>query len=507
MTDLIKTSHNPKAKDSIFAPDASEHSELVARTEIDASCRVPVMVFFASAIFWLLVGTALALLASVKMHWPEFPWWPQYFVDADWLTFGRVRPAHLNTVIYGWATAAGVGTMIWLMARLCQAKLIGTPILMTAAVFWNLGVLIGTLGILGGHSTSIEWLEFPAYITPLLFVSYALISIWAVIMFTRRPPGHVYVSQWYLLGAIFWFPWLYGIVQLLMLIFPVQGSIQGIVNWWFAHNVLGLWFTPIGLAAAYYFIPKVIGKPVYSYYLSALGFWSLALFYSWNGGHHLIGGPLPTWVVTASIVASCMMIIPVLVVALNHHLTMRGKWHLLLSSPTLRFIVFGAMMYTAVSLQGVSMSLRSLNEVTHFTHYTIGHAHWGMYAFFTMVMFGSMYYIVPRLVECEWRSANLIKWHFWCTFYGILLMLLMLTVGGLWQGFKLADAQIPFEEVVESTLPWLMGRSFSGVLIAIGHLVFAYHFFLMIMRLGKPAGKPTLLNEPIEPVMAEGGAK
>ena len=139
-------------------------------------------------------------------------------------------------------------------------------------------------------------------------------------------------------------------------------------------------------------------------------------------------------------------------------------------------------MYTLVSLQGISMSIRSLNEITHFTHYTIGHSHMGMYAFFTMVMFGSMYYIVPRLVDCEWRSASLIKVHFWSVFYGILLMLLVLGVGGLWQGFRLADPDKSFESVVMGTLPFLYGRSLSGMLIAIGHIVFTYHFFLMIMR-------------------------
>ena len=219
-------------------------------------------------------------------------------------------------------------------------------------LFWNLGVTIGVIGILAGDSTSIEWLEIPPYATPLLFVAYALVGVWAVITFRFRKSEHIYVSQWYLLAALFWFPWLYSVAQIMLIFEPARGTVQALVNWWFAHNVLGLWFTPIGLAAAYYFIPKVLGKPIHSYYLSILGFWSLAIFYNWAGVHHLIGGPVPAWVLSAGIAASLMMVIPVVVTAINHHFTMLGSFSALRYSPTLRFIVFGAMNYTLVSLTG-----------------------------------------------------------------------------------------------------------------------------------------------------------
>jgi cytochrome c oxidase cbb3-type subunit 1 len=494
------SAHSPTLTEA-FAPSYILRENPATRAEIDRSTRGPVLVFFTAGLFWLVLGSLLGFTASFKLHNPDF------LGDVSWLTFGRVRPAHLNAVIYGWASTVGMGVAIWLMARLCQTPLRLPGLLVVAGVFWNLGVLIGFMGILGGESTSIEWLEFPPYATSLLFISFALMAIWVVIMFRFRRPGHVYVSQWYLLAGFFWFPWLYGTVQLLLIGMPVSGALQPIVNWWFAHNVLGLWFTPIGLAAAYYFIPKVIGKPVYSYYLSAFGFWTLALFYSWNGAHHLIGGPLPIWVQSASIVASIMMVIPVLVVALNHHMTLRGHFHLLLSSPTLRFIVFGAMMYTLVSLEGCAMAIRSVNQFLHFTHNTVGHAHMGMYAFFTMVMFGSMYYIVPRLVGCEWRSAFLIKLHFWSCFYGILLMVIVLKIAGIWQGEALANPAVQFQTSVERTIPFLIGRSLSGVLLTIGHLVFAYHFFLMLMRLGRPAGSGATLFMPPEEARQVMGAE
>ena len=210
--------------------------------------------------------------------------------------------------------------------------------------------------------------------------------------------------------------------------------------------------------------------------------------------HHLIGGPLPAWLITASIVASVMMIIPVLTTAINHHMTMVGSFHVLKFSPTLRFTVFGAMSYTVVSLQGVLMSLRSFNEITHFTHYTVGHAHLGLYAFYTMILFGAIYYIMPRLVGWEWPSSKLIKLHFWSVALGILIMFGALTVGGFIQGLNLNNENIPFVEVMTQTKPWLITRSWSGILISIGHLAFLISFVMMILKLGKPKTEPTLLS-------------
>lgn len=470
-------------------PVSSTRKDFSERSLIDQSCRAPVLFFYTSAVLWLLLGTLLGFLASYKMHEPAFwdAWAP--------LNFGRIRPAHLNVVAYGWATQAGLGTAIWLMARLSRTTLANGWMLIVANVFYNLGLTVGIIGILFGSSTSVEWLEMPGYASFIMFISFALVAIWGIHMVVRRREGHIYVSQWYLFAALFWFPWLFATANILLHTFQLSGVSMAATNWWYGHNVLGLWFTPIGLASAYYFIPKVVGRPVYSYYLSALGFWSLALFYSWNGMHHLIGGPFPAWLVTASIVASFMMVIPVVVVAINHHMTMKGSFHLLKYSPTLRFTVVGAMAYTLVSLQGISMSSRTLNEFTHFTHHTIGHSHLGLYAFFSMVMFGAMYYIVPRLVGCEWRSAMMIKIHFWMAFYGIALMFGALTAGGFAQGFSLENPAIPFNQVVEGTIPYLVARTWSGVMLTIAHFVFAIHFALMLFRLGKQQGSPTMFQD------------
>ncbi|MFO8099776.1 MAG: cbb3-type cytochrome c oxidase subunit I [Salinibacter sp.] len=470
---------SPDPSSSSSSPTAQSALPSNWRRVVDKSTRGPVVAFITSATAWLLVGSLLALIASFKFQFPD--WWAQQ----PWLTFGRVRPAHLNTMIYGWISMAGVGMSIWLWARLLKTPLRGQWLLLLSAGLWNIGMVIGTIGILAGYSRSIEWVEMPyaafAFIVPALLL--------AVVAFVRtlwqRHVQHLYISVWYIGASMLWGPFL-----ILAILLPIYSGVpEGTANWWYAHNILGLWITPPGLAAAYYFIPKVIGRPVHSYHLSYLGFWTLALFYNWAGVHHLVGGPAPQWVVTVSITFSAMMIVPVVVVAVNHHLTVVGHFKKLIYSPTLRFVVFGAMSYTVVSLQGSLQSFRYWQEVTHFTQYTIAHSHLGVYAFATMIAFGAIYYIMPRVVDWEWGSPRLISLHFWSTGLGVGAYVTALTIGGVLQGFQLLDPDVAFLTIVEDTKPWLIVRSVSGTLMTIGHFVFAYLLARILLQSGaRPDG-------------------
>ena len=467
--------------------------EAVALGEIDRSCRWPVGALIVSGACWLIIGSILALAASIKMHTPGF------LDDWAWLTFGRVRPAHLNTMIYGWASMSGMGVMLWMQSRLCRVRLPFAGLLLVTAAVWNGVVLAGTIAILAGHGTSVEWLEFPFTAAVFFFPVGGVIGLTSIFMFFGRRSEHIYISQWYLFAAVLWFPVLYLVANLFIHKGWATGVVQGTANWWFAHNVLGLWLTPIGLASAYYLIPKIIGRPIHSYYLSLLGFWSLAIFYNWAGTHHLVGGPIPAWLVTVGIVGSIGMFVPVITVAINHHLTMVGHFHHLKTSPTLRFVVYGAMCYTAVSVQGSLQALRSINEVSHFTHYTVAHAHLGVYAFFTMSMFGAAYYIMPRLTSREWSSARLIKVHFWTTGIGMAIYWIGLTWGGWFQGIQMNDPDVPFLDIVEYTVPFLFSRSVAAVLMTIGHIAFFVLLFRMLFAPGERREGPTLLGTPRKP--------
>jgi cytochrome c oxidase cbb3-type subunit I len=316
-------------------------------------------------------------------------------------------------------------------------------------------------------------------------------------MFRFRRGDQIYITQWYLLGAFLWFPWLYAAAQLTLFVIPVQGVMQAAVTWWYANNVIFLWLGAIALGTAYYMIPKVIGRPVYSYHLATIGFWTYALFSSWTGMQRLVDGPFPAWMITSSIAATILTIIPVATVGLNHHMTMLGYFPLLRYSPTLRFTVFGAMAYTVFSAIGILISLRSVARYVNFSQASIAYSHVGLYAFVTMILFGSMYYIVPRLVGREWRYASLIKLHFWGSAYGIGLMTLMLLAGGFLEGANEGNPTLPFTESVQTILPYLRGRSLSGILLTVSHFVFAYHFGLMLFGLGRTSTVPTFLN-PVE---------
>lgn len=454
---------------------AVSESDAKARDDADKSTSLVVGVCLTLAVVWLVLASLAGLISSIKMHEPD--WWVQY----GWITFGRIRPIHLNMVAYGWCSLAGIGVAIWLIPRLLKTELVGAKYALVGGALWTIGVFAGTVAIAMGYSDGLEWLEYPWQIDILLVIGGALVGVPLWLTLLNRKVKHLYVSVWYIGAGLLWFPILFLIANWPGLHFGVQ---QASMNWWFGHNVLGLWFTPIGLAASYYFIPKVIGKPIHSYNLSLLGFWSLAFFYSQVGGHHLIGGPVPSWLITISIVQSMMMVIPVFAVAVNQHMTVLGNFRALAYSPTLRFIVLGAMMYTAASVQGSLEALRSVNTITHFTHYTVAHAHLGLYGFFSMVMFGSIYFIMPRVMNWEWPYPKLISLHFWLVLVGFAIYFIWLSIGGWLQGLAMLDEKTPFMQSVALTLPYLKARSIGGGLMTLGHLVFAAHFFAMGWKFG-----------------------
>ena len=477
-----------QAMDPRNAAQQRTAAEIATRLRSDQSSSLVVGVCLTMAVIWLVLASLAGLVSSIKLHVPD--WW----VGNAWLTFGRIRPIHLNLVGYGWCSMAGIGVAIWLIPRLLKTELVGAKYALVGGALWSLGVVAGTVAIAMGLSDGLEWLEYPWQIDILLVIGGALVGFPLWLTLLRRKVEHLYVSVWYIAAGLLWFPVLFLIANWPGLHFGVQ---QATMNWWFGHNVLGLWFTPLALAASYYFIPKVIGKPIHSYNLSLLGFWSLAFFYSQVGGHHLIGGPVPSWLITISIVQSMMMVVPVFAVAINQHLTVLGSFRALLYSPTLRFIVLGGMMYTAASVQGSLEALRAVNTVTHFTHYTVAHAHLGLYGFFTMIMFGSIYFIMPRVMKWEWPYPWMISAHFWLVLVGFGVYFIGLSIGGWYQGLAMLDKDVPFMQSVALTIPYLQARTVGGSLTTLGHLVFATHFFMMGWKFGpRRLGAALLTTQP-----------
>jgi cytochrome c oxidase cbb3-type subunit 1 len=467
------------------AQEALLQEELHERVVADRSTALVAFVFLSCAVVWLVVASLAGLTSSIKLHEPD------WLTDQAWLTFGRLRTIHLNAVAYGWAPMAALGVATWMLPRLLKTPLVGARFALLGGMIWTAGLIAGIGCIAVGLSDGMEWLDIPWQVDILLVVGGALVGLPLVYTLQARKVDHLYVSVWYMGAALFWFPVLFLVGNLPAVHVGVQ---QATMNWWFGHNVLGLFYTPMALASVYYFLPKIIGRPVQSYNLSLLGFWTLAFFYGQVGGHHLIGGPVPGWLITLSIVQSVMMVVPVISFSINQHLTMRGYFSKLLYSPTLRFLVLGGMMYTVSSIQGSIEALRSINTITHFTHYTVAHAHLGLYGFFTMVMFGAIYFVMPRVMSWEWPYPSLIAVHFWLVVIGFSIYFIGLSIGGWLQGMAMLDASKSFMDSVNVTIPYLKSRSVGGAIMTLGHLVFAGHFAAMALRHGPARTGAALLH-------------
>ena len=469
-----------RLQQAITAAQGDEHGgyeddALEPRIEADRSTAFPVFMFIAFACLWLLLGSVAGLTASLKLHMPD------WLVGEAWQTFGRMRTMHLTAVLYGWITNAALGVIIWLLPRLLRTPLMGAMWVMLGGALVNVGIAsaIGAIG--AGWTDGMEYLEIPWQIG--IFIAAGFVCIIGPVLYTlvNRRVESLYVSVWYHVAALLWITLLFIVGKLPGVHFGVQ---QATTNWWYGHNVLGLWFTPVSVGAIYYFLPKIIGRPVRSYNLSILGFWTLAFFYGQVGGHHLVGGPVPGWLITLSIVQSMMMIIPVAAFSINMGGTMWGRMHLARYSPTLRFMMFGGFMYLLSSVQGSFEALRSINRVTHFTHFTVAHAHLGAYAFVTMVLFGAIYFMLPRVLNWEWPFPRLISLQFWLAAIGIMIYFISLTIGGWLQGLAMLDASRSFMDSVALTIPYLQWRSVGGALMLLSHLIFVGHFLAMVLRFG-----------------------
>lgn len=469
-------------------PAGADATELDARAVADASTGPVVFFFFCAAVVWLLVASAAGLTASIKLHEPD------WLVSQAWLTFGRIRTIHLNAVAYGWAPMAGLGITLFVITRVLKTPLIGSRYAFAGAAVWNAALIAGLGSIAAGINDGLEWLEIPWQIALLFAAGGALISLPIIFTLVNRKVEHLYVSAWYMVSALFWLPVLFVVAKIPGLHAGVQ---QAAMNWWFGHNVLGLFYTPLALGAVYYFLPKIIGRPIQSYNLSLLGFWGLAFFYGQVGGHHLIGGPVPEWLTTMSIVQSMMMIVPVFAFTVNQFQTLKGRLPAFRESPTLRFIGAGGLLYTASSFQGSLEALRSVNVITHFTHYTVAHAHLGLYGFVSFVFFGSIYFIMPRIVAREWPYPKLITWHFWLALVGIFIYFVSLSIGGWLQGQAMLDAAQPFMNSVAVTIPYLKARSIAGGLMVISHIAFAVHFVALVLNKGPQRSGPALFRRPM----------
>ena len=463
-------------------------NDAIRRAEIDLSLRHPVMFFFTSGAAWLAVAILLGIISSAKVHSPGF-------LDGfSFLTYGRVQSAHVNALIYGWGCQAAFGALIWLMARLSRQECRAAGIILVAGHVWNLAVSLGVIGILGGAGTGIPWMEFPAFAWVPMLISYVMISIWSMIQFKVRPAGHVFISQWYILAALIWFPWVFATAHILIHGFSGNPLMEAAVNAWYRSALLLLFFVPTGIAAAYYLIPKVTGRPVYSYSLSLLGFWSLAIIAPWAGMQKLAGAPIPNFMPYLGAAATILFAIPAIAVSVNLLKTAAGAPDAVVNSPTLRFTVAGVIGLLVLGGACVFLNNPSILPGTQFSLSNYGFDILAIYGFFSFIAFGMIYFVVPRITRREWLSGRLIKMHFFLSIYGVVTVALVALFGGVMQGIGLENFKQPVEDATMRAYPYAVAATLSWCFLLFSNVFFVFHLALMWLRLGRRRTHPTLLG-------------
>ncbi len=466
----------------------STDQDAILRAGIDRSLRHPVMFFLTSGAAWLAVSIFLGIIASAKVHSPGF------LSSCPWLTYGRVFPAHMNALVYGWGMQAAFAAIIWLMARLSRKECTMVGTILTAGHVWNFGVSLGVIGILSGNGTGMPWMEFPSFAWPLLLISYFVIVAGSFIQFRVRPEGHVYISQWYLLAALLWFPWIYATANVLLHCVPGHPVMGAGINAWFRSALLFLFFTPVALGVTYYLAPKVTGRPVFSYSLAKFGFWSLAVIAPWAGMQKLAGAPVPYFLPYIGAAATALIFIPACAAAINTLRTMASDSETMAASPSLRFASAGMVGLLVLAAAAVFLNLPgSTLRLTQFTLSGYGFDILALYGFFTLTMFGATYFIVPRVTLREWLSRRLIKVHFYFSVYGIITVALVALFGGIQQGMGQENWQQPWLGVADYARPYAVATTFAWCLILFSNIFFFIHLLLMWLRLGRRSSHPTLL--------------
>jgi cytochrome c oxidase cbb3-type subunit I len=466
----------------------TNEQDALLRADIDRSLRHPVMFFLTSAAAWLAVSLILGIISSAKVHSPGF------MDGCAWFTYGRTQAAHINALVYGWGFQAAFGVIVWMLSRLSRQECRASGLILTAGHVWNLAVSMGVLGILGGYGTGMPWLEFPAFTWPVLLLTYFAIVIWSFVQFKVRPEGHVYISQWYLMAAMIWFPWVFITANLLLHVIPGNPVMAAGINAWYKSGLIFLFFTPVALGTAFYLTPKVTGRPIHSYSLARLGFWSLAVIMPWAGMQKLTGAPIPYFIPYVGAAATILFFVPAFTAAVNILRTATADPEVANHSPALRFTMAGLVGLIVMAVAAVFLNLPGTTlKLSQFSLSGYGFDILAIYGFFSFVMFGAIYFIVPRVTRREWLSRRLIKMHFFFSIYGIITIALVAVFGGLQQGIGQEAFDQPWQAAAERAIPYAWAITISWCFILFSNVFFFMHLAVMWLRLGRRSTHPTLL--------------
>ncbi len=415
---------------------------------------------------WLMLTPSVGITISSLFNFPDYLGTSLYF------TFGRLRPMHVNGVIFGAFSTLFIGLCYYILPRLTGVRVFQESWGHILVWVWNLALIIGMISLALGYNQGLEAGELPLIPDIMIFVVIVLLSIQFIVTVAKRVVRPMYVSLWYLVAAFVW------TTANLILGFIIPYAIAGINNaafhGLFLHYIVGLWITPAGYVLIYYFLPVSVKNAIYSHKLSLVGFWSLALFYPFVGIHHYLYSPIADWAETLAIITSMLLIVPVWTVLQNFFGTMIGRWQEFSTNLTAKFMIMGSLMYLIGCFQGSTEALRSIQQPTHFTDFVISHSHLTVFGTFVVWAIGGTIYVWPKLVDRPLWSFKLANWSFWLITFGISLMGIVLSAQGLQQGFMWMAGTEWLDSLVSIRPYWLV-RTLAGASMDLGMTLLVYN--------------------------------
>lgn len=451
-------------------PIVALKKKALPRPHVDPALSKLVIWFLGCATVWLLIGTTVGEYLGIKFVAPDAD-------QVSWLSFGRLRPVHTNMVFWGWASLAMLGLGYYIVPRVSNAKLHSIKLGWIALILINAAVVIGSLCLMGGINNGGG--EYREYIWPVMLL-FAVGVILTLINFIKtianRTTREIYISNWYIVASI-----IFAITIVIVAYVPwyQNGLGETIIQGYYMHQGVGMWFMLFTLGIVYYFLPQQLNRPIYSYSLGILAFWTQILFYTLIGTHHFVFSSIPWWLQTVAIVGSVGMIIPVLAGTTNFIMTFKGVWYKIKDSYTLPFFLVGIIFYFTGSMQGTAEAFRSTNLIWHFTDFTVAHSHLTMYGIICFFCWAAIYALVPRITRREAPQIT-VGAHFWLALIGLMFYTVPLMYGSTLRGMMWIEGK-PFVDSVVFMAPYWLWRAIGGSLMWLSHIFFAYNMYRMLV--------------------------
>lgn len=458
--------------------------------------------FAIASVIYGVVGMLVGVIIAAQLTWPELN------LGIEWLTYGRLRPLHTNAVIFAFGGSALFATSYYVVQRTCHTRLFANGLAWFTLIGWNVVIVSAVIALPMGITQSKEYAELPWLVDLLIavvWVAYAIVFFGTIGI---RKVRHIYVANWFFGAYIIAIALLhiFNNIQIptsLLHSYSAYAGVQdAMVQWWYGHNAVGFFLTAAFLGMMYYFIPKQAERPVYSYRLSIVHFWALIFTYMWAGPHHLHYTALPDWAQSVGMVFSLILLAPSWGGMINGIMTLSGAWHKLRDDPILRFLIVSLSFYGMSTFEGPMMSIKTVNALSHYTDWTVGHVHSGALGWVGLVSMGSLYYLIPRLFgQKKMYSVPAIELHFWIATIGIVLYIAAMWIAGVMQGLMWRSVNpdgsltYTFVESVKATFPFYVIRLVGGLLYLTGMLVMLWNT-VMTARQGRAVDGPVIAVNP-----------